>query len=102
MRLLRLAQVALLVFTGVARGGILLDVRSPGLKSTDPTQLGRINRNNIISDWSAPKPFPGVFNPTITYNYEIFSINVGFTPYIQVNFDDPAVTEFVSAYLGSY
>jgi len=60
--------------------------------------LGRINRNTVISDWSAPKPFPGVFNPTIAYNYEIFSVNIGFTPYIQVNFDDPAATELVSAY----
>src|SRR5438874_9515843 len=101
MRLLRRVQVMCLVFTAVARGGVLLDVSSSGLKSTDPTQLGRINRNGVISDWSASKPFPGVFNPTVTYNYEIFSVIVGFTPYIQVNFDDPAATEFVSAYRGS-
>src|SRR6266478_4535617 len=102
MRLLRHVPVAFFAFVGVTSGSVLLDITSTGLKSTDPTQLGRISRDGITSDWSTPKAFPGVFNPTTVYNYEIFTVNVGATPYIQVSFDDPATTEFVSAYRGSY
>jgi hypothetical protein len=79
------------------------------LGAGDPTQLGRLTRDGVPSDWSAPKPFPGVFNPTTTYHYktldlDIAALEAGFTygGFIQIDFDSDATTTFLSAYLDSY
>jgi len=67
------------------------------------TQLGRLTRDGIPSDWSAPKLFPGVINSGVAYAFETFQLNVGVYPYIQIDFDEPSSTVlFASAYLGTY
>ena len=78
----------------------------------DPTQLGRVSRDGVPSDWSVTqKPFPGVINPTTTYHYttldlDITALEAGlglvYGGFIQVNFDSVATTTFLSAYLDSY
>jgi hypothetical protein len=78
----------------------------------DPTQLGRLSRDGVPSDWSVtPKPFPGVINPTTTYHYITRDLDIAaleasmsfaYGGFIQVNFDSSAATTFLSAYLDSY
>src|SRR5262249_55260517 len=74
------------------------------LSASDPIQFGRLSRNGVISDWSSTEPFPGVINPTVSYHYETFVVNVGFSPFIQIDFDEMGGTTnlFASAYLNSY
>ena len=45
-------------------------------QTTDPTQLGRLSRDNVPPDWSFQKDFPGVINPTVSYHYETVSVFV--------------------------
>jgi hypothetical protein len=78
----------------------------------DPTQLGRLSRDGVPSDWSVtPKPFPGVINPTTTYHYTTLDLNIAaleagmglaYGGFIQVNFDSATTTTFLSAYLDFY
>jgi len=78
--------------------------------STDPTQLGRISRNNVPSDWSGPKAFPGFINTTTAYYYSEYVIPnawfdfgaAGYAGYVQVDIDSISANSFGSAYLGSY
>ena len=76
---------------------------------TDPTQLGRISRDGVPSDWSGPKSFPGVINIGISYHYrtldlDLNALEAGFSygGYIQIEFDSIPATTFLSAYLDSY
>src|SRR5689334_3378232 len=89
------------LFAALANATVLADISS-ALTSADPTQLGRISRNGIASDWSTPKPFPGVINPTTSYNYHTYSVNVQAGSFVQVLIDSLSANTFVSAYLGSY
>ena len=88
---------------GAAHATLLADIDGV-LLSTDPTQLGRLTRNGIPSDWSSPKPFPGSINPTTAYHFEAFTVNVGPSSFIQIDFDEIGGTAnlFASAYLNSY
>jgi hypothetical protein len=72
------------------------------LTATDPTQTGRLSRNNIAQDWSGGEAFPGVINTTSLYHYQTYSFNVGDTPYIQIEVDSLSPATFVSAYDLSY
>src|SRR4051812_16848812 len=69
-------------------GAVIYDSGITALKTTDPTQLGRLSRSLIPSDWSAQKAFPGVLNPAISYHYETFAVPVSPFPYLQISFDD--------------
>ena len=94
------------VFAAVAvpcKAAIIADIDSV-LAASDPTQLGRLSRNGIFSDWSAPKSFPGTLNLATSYHFETFVVNVGLTPFIQIDFDEIGGTAnlFASAYLNSY
>jgi PEP-CTERM motif len=80
----------------------LLTTFTTSIAANDPTQLGRISRNGIPSDWSSVKAFPGVINPTTTYNYHTYTINSGVTPYIFITMDSVAANTFASAYMPSY
>lgn len=78
------------------------------LSTTDPTQLGRLSRNGVPTDWSG-SVFPGIVNPTVAYHYETFTFDVsaleaGYTygSYLQITFDSIYSTTFLSAYLDSY
>ena len=99
-------SLVLLTLAALAEFGhaaVLADIDSQ-LVSSDPAQLGRMTRNGIVSDWSALKTFPGFINPTTSYRFETFTINVGLTGFIQIDFDEIGGTAnlFASAYLNSY
>lgn len=85
------------------QAAVIADLTST-LSATDPIQLGRISRNGVSSDWSTIKPFPGVVNPTGGYRYEVFIVNVGLSPFIQIDFDEMGGTAnlLASAYLNTY
>lgn len=102
-RVFRFARIILgiLLLASVAYADDLL-FASGAVSATDPTQLGRISRNGVFSDWSAAKPFPGVINTTTTYHYTDYFINVGVTPYIEITFDSVSPNTFVAAFLNSY
>lgn len=72
------------------------------LAVTDATQLGRLSRNGLPQDWAGTEDFPGVINTATVYHYRTYAVNVGLTPYIQVNVDSNSGNTFVSAYLTSY
>ena len=93
--------LAVLAMAATAPAAVILDTTG-ALTAGDPTQLGRLARDGVASDWSVSKAFPGVTNANTTYRYTTFTVNVGITPYIQINFDDPTGVFFSSAYLGSY
>jgi hypothetical protein len=80
----------------------LLTTFTTSISGSDPTQLGRISRNGIPSDWSGLKPFPGVINPTTVYNYHTYSVNSGVTPFILITIDSVPGNTFASAYFPSY
>ena len=96
---IKLLMVAIAT-TGAARATVILDLSS-SLTLADPTQLGRLSRNGIPQDWAGGEPFPGVFNPATTYHYHTYSVNVGLTPFIQIEFDS-GTNLFVSAYDTTY
>ena len=72
------------------------------ISGSDPTQLGRISRNGIPSDWSGLKVFPGIVNPSTVYNYHTYSVNSGVTPFIFITMDSVPGNTFASAYFPSY
>src|SRR5689334_19672918 len=93
--------VGLFIATGTAQALPLLDV-TDALSLTDPTQMGRLSRDGVPSDWSATKPFPGVLNTTTAYHYHAYLIDVGLAPFIQIILDSNSVNLFVSAYDTAY
>ena len=98
-----LLQPALAFFLSctAASGSVLLNVSST-LASTDPTQLGRLSRSGVPSDWSTLKSFPGIVNVSTLYHYTTFTLNVLTAAYLQISIDDPSTSFFASAYLGAY
>ena len=89
----------------VAQGAFIFDSGVDSLNAGDPTQLGRISRNDVISDWSSAKPFPGTVNPTTSYSYTIYDIPsalIGANDFIQITMDSVLANTFASAYVGSY
>lgn len=97
----RVALLVLLAAPATARATTILDITTQ-LSSSDATQLGRLSRDGVPSDWSTTKTFPGELNTTTPYFYETFVVNVGDTPFIQIDFDSDTAFTFASAYLGSY
>jgi hypothetical protein len=93
--------VVLLLATGTAQALPLLDVSS-SVSLADPTQLGRLSRNGIPQDWAGDEAFPGVINTTTAYHYHAFVVDVGDTPFIQINLDSLSLNTFVSAYDTAY
>jgi hypothetical protein len=82
---------------------VIFDSGLTSLTASDPTQLGRISRSGVISDWSTVKAFPGVINPTTSYSYHVYDIAVPtYFPYVQISIDTNLTNVFASAYLGSY
>jgi hypothetical protein len=93
--------VLLLLAAGSARATSLLDVNDV-VKLTDPIQLGRLSRNGLPQDWTGGEPFSGVINPATAYHYLVFSVAVGITPFIQIEFDSVSTNTFISAYDTTY
>src|SRR5262245_12290210 len=86
---------------GTAQASSLLDVTG-ALSLSDPTQLGRLSRDGVPSDWSVEKAFPGVINTTTAYHYEAFLIDVGVADFVQISADTNSVNLFFSAYDTAY
>lgn len=99
-----LAQLLLLLSTlavGTVRADVLLDVTDQ-IAAGDPSQLGRLSRNNILQDWFGSEPFPGSINPAVSYKYRTYTVPVGLTPYIQVMINGASTNIFASAYATAY
>jgi PEP-CTERM motif len=95
------ALVAVLTTASAAHASIIFDTSS-ALTVGDPTQTARLSRNGIPQDWTGSEPFPGAINTTTTYTYTTYVINVGVTPFIQIDFDSVSLNTFVSAYETAY
>jgi hypothetical protein len=98
---LRFSGCFLVLAVPVMRAELLAAFTS-SIAPGSPTQLGRLSRNGIPQDWSGDEPFPGVINTGVTYNYMTFMVPIGDLNFVQISIDDPAVTEFASAYTTSY
>lgn len=81
------------------------------LTATDASQLGRTARNNVASDWSVPKVYPGASSTASTFRYTTLTLDLGafaaangvvYAPYIQVSIDSTSVNTFFAAYATSY
>src|SRR3954463_3656320 len=95
-----------LLFTLGARAysATLLDV-GYALTSSDPTQIGRVKRDGVPSDWSAAKTFPGVLNTATSFHYHAFTVpaaGIGAGRFIQISVDDPSTAFFATAYDTAY
>lgn len=66
------------------------------------TQQGRISRAGIPQDWTGGEVFGGVINPTVTYYYATFALNVGSLNYLDINVDSVSTNTFLSVYQGSF
>jgi hypothetical protein len=100
---LRLLSVAALAGSALAAHAvILLDTGMTSLNSGDPTELGRLSRSGVASDWSAVKAFPGVINTGTSYHYRNYDVSVGLNNYVQVSIDDADAVIFTSAYAPVY
>lgn len=93
-----------LLSASISFGATLYDSGLVALSAASPVQAGRLGRNGVLSDWSAPKDFPGVLNTTTSYQYEAFVLPSILYPYVQISVDDVSGTAqtFVSAYLNVY
>ena len=72
------------------------------LSVANPSQFGRLVRGGLPQDWSGGEAFPGVNNSGTSFHYDTFLVNVGNTPYIQVEMDSTSGNTFISAYDTSY
>lgn len=93
--------LAVSLAASAAHADILFDTTG-ALSATDPTQLGRIFRNGIQQDWAGSEVFQGTTNTGTSYHYTTYVINVGLTPFIQIDFDSASPNTFISAYQTSY
>jgi hypothetical protein len=82
-----------------------IDMFTSSLTDKDPTQLGRLSRSGVTSDWSSTKAFPGFLNTTTTYHYTTYvytPTDLLDAPFIQIDVDSISANTFFSAYAGSY
>jgi len=106
-QLIRTASLKLAVlfgsvlFAALANATPLLDLTS-SIAAADPTQLGRISRNGVPSDWSTSKAFPGVINPGVSYHYHTYTLNTQAASFVQIIMDSTFANTFASVYLGAY
>jgi len=84
-----------------AQSTIILDTGTATFAPTG-TQFGRISRDGVPADWSGPKDFPGVIGAPAARAYQAITVNTGDSPFIQVNFDDPAAVFFDAAYYPTF
>ena len=97
----------LLVIFAICSTGLaitLFDTGPSTLVNSDPKQMLRLSRNDVPSDWSQLKAFPGTAG-TGKYHYHTYTIPASAfanTPFVQITNDDPTASLFVSTYLNSY
>jgi hypothetical protein len=99
----KLAAMAVLILLAAAsaRATTILDLNG-ALALSDPTQLGRLSRNGVPQDWTGGEPFSGVINTTTTYHYHSYLVNVGITPFVQIEVDSNSGNTFFAAYDTAY
>ena len=92
-----LALATALATAGGAHAATLLDT---GLNTFAATgeQYGHLILDQVPSDWSEAKPFPGIEGAPDPFGYQTVTVNPGDRPYIQIMFDDSAAAFLVSAY----
>ena len=108
-RVLLASTAALFLMCSAANATVLYSGAMTVL-DTDPTQLGRLSRSGVPSDWSEQKLFPGIVNATTSYHYTVLDLDLGaleasygaYGGYIQISFDSTPATTFLSTYLGAY
>lgn len=100
-RSLSLAVFVFLALSTTAVAEVILDTGTLSLSAADSTQLSRLSRSGVPSDWSVSKVFPGTLNPTTSYHFRTFTVTPP-TDFLQVSVDDPTAVLFASAYLTSY
>jgi hypothetical protein len=103
-----LGVVAFLLMASLAQA-TTIDFETLSIAGGNPTQLGRLSRSGVPSDWSSAKAFPGTINLASSYHYitldlDLAALETGFYygGFIQLDFDSTAATTFLSAYLDSY
>ena len=108
---LRLLLSAALLAAATQSYATILYSGTMQLTATDASQLGRMTRNNVASDWLAPKVYPGASSMASTFRYTALTLDLGsfaaasgvvYAPYIQVSIDSTSVNTFFSAYATSY
>lgn len=83
---------------------------SMSVSGSDPTQVGRLNRQGTPQDWSGGAPSPLVTNPGTSYHYSTLTLDVtaleapfgAYGGYLEISVDSPGSATFFSAYLDSY
>ncbi|HEY6393193.1 MAG TPA: PEP-CTERM sorting domain-containing protein [Bryobacteraceae bacterium] len=102
--ILKATVVAAFALCSVVQAAVIFDTGTTALVAGDPTQLGRLTRTGVASDWSTNKAFPGVTNPNTSVHYRTYLIDplLFGAPFVQIDVDDPMAAIFVSAYLDSY
>jgi hypothetical protein len=94
-----------LLLVAAAKATAIYDSGVTALTSSDPTEIARINRNSVVSNWSVAKPFPGaVLGPITGFRYATYTIPALAFPFLQITFNDISGTAstFASAYLNSF
>jgi hypothetical protein len=82
----------------------VIDVFSSTI-GTSSSQLGRLSRSGVPSDWSASKIYPGAINTGTTYYYKTFTYTfaqLDYGQYVQLEIDSASLNTFISAYANSY
>lgn len=94
--------------TGMAHATAVFSTTAT-LTAADQVQSGRISRNNVPSDWSSQKVFPGLVAGTglhyTTFDLDMSALQSGYSSYgqyIQISIDSVTTNTFLSAYLDSY
>ena len=110
MNMQRIGAVTLAVMALVATGAANATAVTSGsgeITNADPTQLGRINRNQVVSTWAAPKSFPGILNPTSSFFYDELAIsfapNATQSVFYEITWSNlDSTTPHLAAYLNDY
>jgi hypothetical protein len=69
-----LAAVLVASLTASDANALVIASGSGDLSATDPTALGRINRNGTASTWASSKSWPGILNSTTAFRYDTVSV----------------------------
>jgi hypothetical protein len=80
---------------------VLLDTGVDTFAATG-IQFGRIARTGEASVWGSTKPFPGVTGAPLERGYEIFTVDSGVFPFLQISLDDPTAGLYMAAYRDSF
>lgn len=102
------ALLAALALPSIAPAEDIATLTSTGLTTADPTQFGRLARNNAQPQtWTGDETYSGEINPGTSYTYRAYTFAAADflgAPYISITFDHTTNLGelFTSAYAGSY